>query len=294
MIARYPDARRPGETECQPCRLTAVRSERTGATLKITMSAIMGAMSGNVNSFVLAAHGSKGNYHTRKVQTHKEKIDDGGLRCDCWAFKFCDLAYQSFSDEEKAQWRDAIKKQGMSAYDLWMKECLTLVNSGENPPDEPSVSGGWSTASVAAGTTRPLPPGNPCRPDIPIGEPCDLCSGDAPRYVKITFAGFGEPVTMWNDSFVLDQLALFPCGWRFENEFGIINARLFGLGWRNVGINANPAGGEGEANFANDSTVQNCLLPCTSWTNYDFTSEFEPYEETATCSWEASDADGNT
>jgi len=79
------------------------------------------------------------------------------LRCDCECFKVCDALYQTMTPAEKAIWRAAIKKSKTSTYDVWMKECLTLCNAGQNLPDTdtPGPGGGWSGVNAIPGSTPP-------------------------------------------------------------------------------------------------------------------------------------------
>lgn len=64
---------------------------------------------------------------TRRMPSRKTKH---GKKKDpshpaCKAFLKADLMYQGFVEATKMIWRNAIKKPHTSAYDLWMKECLT-------------------------------------------------------------------------------------------------------------------------------------------------------------------------
>ncbi len=60
-------------------------------------------------------------------------------------FKYCDAVYQQFTEAEKQVWRNAVKKRGMSGYNLWMKESMALAAQGFYLPDVPSPSGGYAT-----------------------------------------------------------------------------------------------------------------------------------------------------
>ena len=68
-------------------------------------------------------------------------------RCHVYA----DYIYGLWCDPEKFLWRDAIKRPGKSTYDLWMSEALVLLLMGHRPPDEPSISGGWSNRKAKEG-----------------------------------------------------------------------------------------------------------------------------------------------
>lgn len=75
--------------------------------------------------------------------------------CPCEAFKYCDLIYQGMTEDERDEWRGSVTRPATSGYDLWMKECLTLVNAGEAPPDHPSPSGGFSAKEAQPGEKHP-------------------------------------------------------------------------------------------------------------------------------------------
>ena len=96
-------------------------------------------------------------YHKRKSLMAKV---DPNLPHDpeCKCFTYCDLLYQGFTPAERLKWRQALKKPGLSPYDLWMSECLTLTTKRQHPPDVPSISGGWSNKKCLEGSTRPLAP----------------------------------------------------------------------------------------------------------------------------------------
>lgn len=68
------------------------------------------------------------------------------------SFQYADELYHNMTPGQRAVWKAAITKPKMSAYDLWMKEALTLLLQGKPPPDQPSRSGGWSTGKVIEGT----------------------------------------------------------------------------------------------------------------------------------------------
>lgn len=80
------------------------------------------------------------------------------LAANCECFKYCDLIYQHKLPAEKLQWARAVKRSCLSPYDLWMSECITLAVDRRHPPDQPSISGGWSNTKCIEGTTHPLAP----------------------------------------------------------------------------------------------------------------------------------------
>lgn len=72
-------------------------------------------------------------------------------KCSCQAFKYLDLQYQGFSDEEKTKWRRAVKKPGLSGYTLFMSEGLYLLTKGKCFSGEPSISGGYNAKKAIEG-----------------------------------------------------------------------------------------------------------------------------------------------
>jgi len=72
--------------------------------------------------------------------------------------QYADHLYQQKSPANRKLWRDAVKRPGYSAYDLWMSEALTLLNQGKRPPDVPSHSGGFNTERVIEGTEHDVAP----------------------------------------------------------------------------------------------------------------------------------------
>jgi hypothetical protein len=97
------------------------------------------------------------------------------------AFQWVDSLYTEKPESEKIVWREAVKRSALSGYGLWMKEALTLVMRGLNPPDTPSDSGGFSTLYVKPGVNNPL---LPCLTIPPTWEnpPGRICS----RYLILT------------------------------------------------------------------------------------------------------------
>ncbi len=236
--------------------------------MKITLSPLLATISGKVGSTVYAPQGNYGSYHTRKVTKHKKKDTEPPNLCACWAFQFCDLIYQGFTPEQKAAWRDALKKNGMSAYDLWMKECLPLVNDGQNPPDNPSVSGGYTGNDAAPGTQNPLPDDSPClpppEPEPPLGDDCPFCV-DTPalQYSCVVSGLVGEPA-VFNRTYIVTQTGGVPCLWHVmidPNDFYL--SREAPQHWDFLIEGAAPFG---NARFILDTASPNCLDPCTlSW-----------------------------
>ena len=118
-----------------------------------------------------------------------------GPPCPCNVFRECDKAYTALSTVEKKVWRDALKKPGISAYNLWMKEQMTAAMNAGKLVTCPSVSGGFSCQSLELAEDPPtwentiglapgLEPPPPPPPPPPLDEDgwCDYCEFETPEY----------------------------------------------------------------------------------------------------------------
>lgn len=123
-----------------------------------------------------------------RSNTRRRRLPEAPDECPCKAFLYCDLIYQKMTPAEKIEWHLAITKPHTSTYDLFMKECLTSVIAGREPPDTPGPGGGWSTRTIYPGTTyppliecQPIPdPDEPPDWENPISlSPCELCEAGA-------------------------------------------------------------------------------------------------------------------
>ncbi len=163
---------------------------------------------------------------TRYARKHKPKLQTNTiLPCACQSWKKADYIYQTFSVAEKARWRDAVKKRGTSAYDLWMKATVWNFARNLNAPDDPPVSGGFSQLGNIPGTNWKPPPldSKPWDPrddpdfwpgdEPPPGEPCvDYCSSTyATLYVNIT--GMTGVWAVLNGIHAPTQDEGMPCSW---------------------------------------------------------------------------------
>ncbi len=149
-----------------------------------------------------------------KTQTHRSPAQ----KCPCEAFTACDLAYQRMSAAAKKIWKDAIKKPGISAYELYMKECLaTMIKTGTYP-DGPTDSGGFSCRLVTPGLIAApegfigqVPP--PPEPEFyPPGAPCEFCSLQTPSKYNAKLQGLTGEAAIYNGDYVLTQV--LACMWR--------------------------------------------------------------------------------
>ncbi|MBA7536907.1 hypothetical protein ES705_29172 [subsurface metagenome] len=98
----------------------------------------------------------KGNMYPvtrRAARKHTDKSE--WHQCPCKAFTLCDKHYQQMNSDEKKKWKDALKKPGMSAYELYMKECLCSLIGNGHFPYKPSQSGGFSCRSLIPGPETP-------------------------------------------------------------------------------------------------------------------------------------------
>lgn len=140
--------------------------------LKVFLSPLMALMSGPTSGFLARKRPYKrhGINIGVSVPHKKQVLETTELPCPCQSWKQCDWLYQMMTEEQRLVWRKAIKKPHMSGYDLWMKECVSLSVKGKNPPDLPSVSGGYSTALAIPGTTW-LPPDPDMKPWVPPPTP---------------------------------------------------------------------------------------------------------------------------
>lgn len=78
-------------------------------------------------------------------------------KCACQAWQKADREWQSLPDIDKWEWNHSVKASGMSGYDLWMKERLTVYNKGKGGTRFPSPSGGFTNKKVLEGYYT-LPP----------------------------------------------------------------------------------------------------------------------------------------
>jgi hypothetical protein len=73
------------------------------------------------------------------------------------AFKVADGLYSLFPDPVKLLWRKAVKKHGISGYNLYMLECVACFVAGNYAPDCPSISGGYGYKKITPGAYFPPP-----------------------------------------------------------------------------------------------------------------------------------------
>ncbi len=76
--------------------------------------------------------------------------------CDCESWYQADNLY-SVGKVPSNTWRSALKANGLSGYDLWMKEAESLARAGHYFPDVPSASGGYTVDRVVPGHTYQPP-----------------------------------------------------------------------------------------------------------------------------------------
>ncbi|MBA7543016.1 hypothetical protein ES705_35342 [subsurface metagenome] len=135
-------------------------------------------ISGSLGPSRIEYHRVAGKTVWRMKPPHKRKLTlDSPEANPCKQWKQADAIWVSQVEPWRQLWRNALKKPGMSGYDLWMKEALTLCSQQKYLPDVPSISGGWSTSKVIPGTTFPpagkiIPP--PPKPPLDYFD-CEQC-----------------------------------------------------------------------------------------------------------------------
>lgn len=91
----------------------------------------------------------RGSQQLRAVPPPK-KPKKGIETCPCKSWTHADWLWShGFVDTD--QWRKAVKRPGMSGYDLWMREAVHLASQGHYFPHMPSISGGWSASKCVLG-----------------------------------------------------------------------------------------------------------------------------------------------
>ncbi len=95
--------------------------------------------------------------HGKRLKDHPSKIKwQDGKYCACDAYLLADWLWrrQRICREE---WRHAVKKPGLTGYDLWIMEATYLAKLGLYFPEHPSNSGGWSRKAAIPGHTYQPP-----------------------------------------------------------------------------------------------------------------------------------------
>ena len=171
--------------------------------------------------------------HTRRPHK-KGEHDEEPLNCPCKRFTAADWRWRMLSPADKKMWDAAVKRPALSGYELYMKEALTLAGRGENWPDCPSVSGGFSCNHLIPGADPPTdaqigeaPPPPP--PPPPPGCDCEHCSLDTPSWIPVSFHGFVGAAHEKNLDFELPQFLPMCCQWVFEGENDWVDAERIGL-----------------------------------------------------------------
>jgi hypothetical protein len=96
--------------------------------------------------------------YRRRAKMAFNKNDKSTEPRDCCVFKYVDAIWQRLSPAERAPWFAAVKKRGISGYDLWMSEQLYLALHAQYLANGPSISGGFSPRKAVPGTIWPPPP----------------------------------------------------------------------------------------------------------------------------------------
>ncbi len=102
-------------------------------------------------SLSLTAHQKLSRTHGKRLKENPRKIRwQDGKFCACDAYLIADWLWtrRGFSRD---LWRKAVKKPGITGYDLWIMEACYLAKQGRYFPDVPSGSGGWSKYAAIEG-----------------------------------------------------------------------------------------------------------------------------------------------
>ena len=102
------------------------------------------------NMFIQKKKGSSMSFRLSRQRRYKRNPKKP-FKKECQAHKYADWLYQQKSESDISYWRSKLKKSHMSAYDLWMKECMACFLNYGTSPFVASVSGGFSTKKVVAG-----------------------------------------------------------------------------------------------------------------------------------------------
>ena len=150
-----------------------------------------------------------------------------GPPCPCNVFKIADAAYTALPEETKQQWRDAVKKPGISGYTLWMKENMTAAMREGKLPTGPSASGGFSCRALELAEDPPtwantiglappyIPPEAPPEEPIPGLNHCNACDPAIPDEFFVTFTGLGGDFIHHNHKYHL--IWMMECDWLHED-----------------------------------------------------------------------------
>lgn len=101
------------------------------------------------------------------------------------------MAWVLLTENQRQVWRDAVRRPGMSGYDLYMSENMHCFHDGDGGPAGPSPSGGYSTMNVVCNAPDGLEVPEACEHEEPppvwaVGEDCD--NFDAGTVPKILLA----------------------------------------------------------------------------------------------------------
>jgi len=90
--------------------------------------------------------------------------------CACKVFRNADTYFKAATAEAHRVWKAAVTRPGMSGYDLYMKEAMTLGHAGYSAPLFPSPSGGFSALhAVPMPTFYPHPCAQPAGGQVVTG-----------------------------------------------------------------------------------------------------------------------------
>jgi len=114
------------------------------------------------NEFKTVHHYSTGRATVKKpkpqnVRKAKDKVPDPERKlwnqcedCPCMAYAVADYVWMRLGIDVP-RWRAAVKRRGLGAYGLWIKEAAACAKRGRYLPDAPSISGGFSADKAVPG-----------------------------------------------------------------------------------------------------------------------------------------------
>ncbi len=149
--------------------------------------------------------------------------------CACEAWKAADMNWVLLTEAQRQVWRDAVRRPGISGYDMYMSENMHCFHDGDGGPDGPSPSGGYSTVNVVCDAPDGIECPEACLheeppPEWSVGEDC--CGFDAGTTPSLIFAqgqdgrlvdDFGFPYHE-EDAFLMPQVTEMSPEWCYYDQ----------------------------------------------------------------------------
>jgi len=204
-------------------------------------------MAGNIGSYAMQKKPFKRLFEAHRRHPHKKKDDRTPPgQCPCVAFRLCDAGWGALPGWKQIDWNLNVKKDRMTGYMLWMKECLCTMNQFGTYPLEPTESGGYSCRYVEPTGEPPeggiglhVPPepeGYTCLYPLP-GTNCPDCFPNTPEHICITFTDMTGDWEHFNRTYTLPQGG--ACWWNYETHdlFEIFANAVGGRSWVEFQVN---------------------------------------------------------